>query len=352
MNSLINKVSGLNKLLFSILTLLILLLIGFLDLITGVEASVSILYLIPVALGSWFINKWMGLLLSILSSVVFFLADLLGSSSYHHPLTPYWNALVMLGTFILFSILLSELRKAVERENILALQTQQSLLPQEDPEIYGYGISSIWQPTKVVSGDSYDFVHISENMLGISLADVCGHGYPAALLMSNFQASFRIIAENQPSPEKVCRHLNRIISNYEIDNKYISFFYGILDTEDNTFVYSNAGHPPPIVLHSSGDIMHLSRGGLLIGVDPEASYEPDKVHLEKGDKVFLFTDGIIEARNFAEKEFGEERLIELFKKHSNKPENDFRKIVLETINRFGNGNIEDDITLLVVSVNN
>jgi serine phosphatase RsbU (regulator of sigma subunit) len=352
MNKLINKISDLNKPLLFILTVLILLLIGFLDLITGVEVSISIFYLIPVGISSWFINELTGFFISLLSSVVFYLADLLASHSYRHPLTPYWNALVMLGTFILFSKLLLELKKAIEKENIMALQTQQSLLPQKDPEICGYSILSIWQPAKVVSGDSYDFVHLNDNRLGISLADTCGHGYPAALLMSNLQASFRIIADNHQSPERVCSNLNKIITSYEIGNKFISFFYGILDTKNRMFIYSNAGHPPPIVLRSSGDIHYLSRGGLLFGVNSEASYELDKVYLGKGDRIFLFTDGIIETRNSAEEEFGEGRMIELLKKCSNLPVNDFRKRVLETINKFGNGNIADDITLLVVSVNN
>ena len=352
MNKLIDKVSELNKPLLFILTVLILLLIGFLDLITGVEASISIFYLIPIAISSWFLNEWMGLFISLFSSIVFYLADLLGSPSYRHPLTPYWNALVMLGTFILFSKLLSELKKVMEKENIMALQTQQSLLPKKDPVVSGFSILSIWQPAKAVSGDGYDFIPLNENKLGISLADACGHGYPAALLMSNLQASSRIIADRYRSPEKVCNNLNKIITGYEIDNKFISFFYGILDTKNKIFVYSNAGHPSPIVLRSNGDILYLSRGGLLFGVNSEASYELDKVHLKKGDRIFLFTDGIIETRNSAGEEFGEGRMIELLKKCSCLPINDFRKKVLETINRFGNGNIADDITLLVVSVNN
>ena len=352
MNKLIDKVSELNKPLLFILTVLILLLIGFLDLITGVEASISIFYLIPIAISSWFLNEWMGLFISLFSSIVFYLADLLGSPSYRHPLTPYWNALVMLGTFILFSKLLSELKKVMEKENIMALQTQQSLLPKKDPVVSGFSILSIWQPAKAVSGDGYDFIPLNENNLGISLADACGHGYPAALLMSNLQASSRIIADRYRSPEKVCNNLNKIITSYEIDNKFISFFYGILDTKNKIFVYSNAGHPPPIVLRSNDDILYLSRGGLLFGVNSEASYELDKVHLEKGDRIFLFTDGIIETRNSAGEEFGEGRLIELLKECFSLPIINFRERVLETINQFGNGNIADDITLLVVSVNN
>ena len=165
MDNLIDKVSELNKPLLFILTLLILLLIGFLDLITGVEASISIFYLIPIGISSWFINEWMGLFISLFSSIVFYLADLLGSPSYRHPLTPYWNALVMLGTFILFSKLLSELKKVMEKENIMALQTQKSLLPKKDPEVNGYSILSIWQPAKAVSGDGYDFIPFNDFIL-------------------------------------------------------------------------------------------------------------------------------------------------------------------------------------------
>jgi serine phosphatase RsbU (regulator of sigma subunit) len=350
MNKFFNKASRLNKPLVFILTVVSLLLIGLLDLDTGVEVSISIFYLIPIAISSWFLTRWMGVVFSFLSAIFFFLADFLSSRSYSHPLTPYWNALVMLGTFILFAQLLTALKIAIEKENIMALRTQKSLLPQKDPEIPGYRIFSIWQPTKVVSGDSYDFITLSDNRLGISLADVCGHGYPAAILMSNLQAAFRIIADNHQSPENVCNNLNRIISNYNINDKFTSFFYGILDTDNKKFIYSNAGHPPPIILRSTGDILHLSVSGLLLGVTNEASYQLEKIQLEKGDIMFLYTDGIIETRNYAGDEFGESRMIELLKNCLHLPVNDFRKKVLDTIDKFGNGNIDDDITLLVVSL--
>ncbi|HEX9251802.1 MAG TPA: SpoIIE family protein phosphatase, partial [Ignavibacteriaceae bacterium] len=288
MNKLINKISKMNRTSLIGSSILLLCFIGFIDWSTGTELSISIFYLIPIAICAWFVNKWTGVVLAIISITIWFLSDYFDSSSYNHPITPYWNALIMLGIFVLVSELLSALKRVIDRENILALNIQKNLLPGKNPEISDYKVFSIWEPTRVVSGDYYDFIQLKENVLGISLADVCGHGFPAALLMSNVQATFRIIAGHNHAPKEVCDHLNSILISYNMPDKFTSFFYGILDAENKEFTYSNAGHPPPIILRANGKIDRLSVGGFLLGVNPIAKYEQETVYIESGDIILLY----------------------------------------------------------------
>jgi serine phosphatase RsbU (regulator of sigma subunit) len=347
---LFNKLSKMNRIPLVGISVLLLFAIGLIDWMTGSELSISIFYLIPISICAWFVHKYAGLVLSVLSIIIWFLSDFFNSHSYSHPLIPYWNALVMLSIFALFSLLLSKLKNVFDQENLLALNIQKSLLPQKTPEISGYRIFSIWEPTRVVSGDYYDFIQLTENDLGISLADVCGHGFPAALLMSNLQATFRIIAGHNHSPKEVCEHLNVVMNKYVIPEKYTSFFYGVLDAEKKKFVYANAGHPYPIIIRNSDKIIHLSNVGLLLGVVPEASYEQSTINLEKGDILLLYTDGIVETRNASGEEFGENRLIDFCKQYINLEVNNFRENILAELDKFSNSNIDDDISLIVISV--
>jgi serine phosphatase RsbU (regulator of sigma subunit) len=348
---LFNKLSKMTTISLVEISILMLFVIGLIDWITGSELSISIFYFIPISICAWFVHKYAGIVLSVLSIIIWFLSDLFTSHSYSHPLIPYWNALVMLGIFASISLLLSTLKNVFDRENTMALNIQKNLLPQKNPEISGFRIFSIWEPTRVVSGDYYDFIKLKENKLGISLADVCGHGFPAALLMSNLQATFRIIADHNHTPKEVCEYLNVVMNNYVMPEKYTSFFYGILDAEKKQIVYANAGHPYPIIIRNNETIIHLSNVGLLLGVVPNATYEQSTINLETGDTLLFYTDGIVETRNALGEEFGEDRLIDFCKKYINLEVNNFRKNILATLDKFSNSNIDDDISLIVISVN-
>ena len=135
MDKLFSKISRMKSNSILGLSILLLLFIGFVDWITGAELSISIFYLVPIALSAWFINRWNGIMLALMSTIIWFLSDLFNSTSYSHLIIPYWNSLIMLGIFIVFVTLLSALKDAFERENIMALNIQKSLLPQKTPKI-------------------------------------------------------------------------------------------------------------------------------------------------------------------------------------------------------------------------
>jgi serine phosphatase RsbU (regulator of sigma subunit) len=347
---LFNYISNLRKATIIGVAVILLLLIGYLDFVTGIEVSISIFYLLPVALCSWFINKWSGFITAIFSSVILYLSDFLLSRSFSHLIIPIWNAFVMLGFFLLIAYILSAFRDSIDKENTLALNIQRNLLPRKLPDIPGYKIAATWKPTKVVSGDHYDIITVNKNLYGICIADASGHGVPAALLMSNLQSAFRIITTNTVLTKDVCTQLNKFYVENMEQGKFISFFFGILDTEKKTFFYSNAGHPPPLIIRHNQVVISLESGGLLLGIDSRSEYQEGKVELNTGDVILLYTDGIIEAKNSWGELFGEERLINTCRRVLNSSAFDISQEILTSVSKFSNGKNEDDLTLFVISI--
>jgi|WetSurSiteA1Bulk_404760.scaffolds.fasta_scaffold01958_2 phosphoserine phosphatase RsbU/P len=256
----------------------------------------------------------------------------------------------MLGFFLLISYILAELKDSIDKENILALNIQKSLLPKGLPDIPGYQIAATWIPTRVVSGDHYDIITVNKNLYGICVADASGHGVPAALLMSNLQSAFRIITASTISPKDVCTQLNKFYVENMEQGKFISFFFGILDTEKKTFVYSNAGHPPALVIRQNQVVISLESGGLLLGIDSRSEYQEGKVKLNSGDVILLYTDGIIEAKNSKGELFGEEQLINTCRTVLKSPAFNISQEILASVSKFSNGKNDDDLTLFVISI--
>jgi serine phosphatase RsbU (regulator of sigma subunit) len=350
MESLLNQISKINKTVLFVISVVILSVIGYIDYATGFEISISIFYLIPVVISSWFIDRTSGYSISFLSSIILFLADILLSHTYSQPLVPYWNALVMLGFFLIISFILSELKERIEKENKMALKIQEDLLPKHLPQLNEFDIYAKWIPTSFVSGDHYDIIEFEGNNYGICIADVSGHGVPAALLMSNLQSALRIITNATRSPKKICSQLNQFYVASVEKGKFISFFFGVLNTNDKTFIYSNAGHPPPVIIRKSFDKLYLDGGGLLLGVKENAEYSEKTVNLTVGDKIIFYTDGLVETKNNKGELFGEKKLLESCLNSENLSSKKLIEKVVLDASKFSNNYFDDDVTLLVVSV--
>lgn len=352
MKRIISNINKLSKANIFLLSLLLLFLIGSIDYFTGIELSISVFYLLPVILCAWYVNKTSGLVLAMIAALIWFIADILTSKSYSHPVTPYWNALVMLGIFILINEIFAALKLSFERENQLAIKVQKGLLPKEVPFLDSLQISVSWKPLGHVSGDYYDFVKQDENKLGICIADVCGHGVAAALLMSNIQAGFHATIQSDVMPPNVCKKLNHIIKRHQLPDKFVSFFYGIIDLEEKSLIYSNAGHPPPIIIKQDGTTVRLSKGGTMLGVVSEYHCEYEKISLTDGDIILLYTDGITEAKNVKAELFGEENLINICKKNKLYDSHQIKNSILKAVNQFNSHTYDDDVTLLVIKYEN
>ena len=250
---------------------------------------------------------------------------------------PYWNTLILLGSFVTVSLILSALRNAIDMENNLAIRVKQGLLPRQAPTFPGYEISIVWKPKSFVSGDYYDFMNLENDRLGICIGDVTGHGVAAALLMSNLLTATRFLSRHNNASDKICYHLNNSIFENAIPEKFATFFYGIINLNNNSLEYTNAGHPPSIIIDHNGNIKKLESGGTVIGVARNQEYKNEIVPLSSGDKIVFYTDGLIEAKNLAGDMFGEERFIQSCLESSSLNAEEMSKKIIQSASKFCNG---------------
>ncbi|HKX00493.1 MAG TPA: SpoIIE family protein phosphatase [Bryobacteraceae bacterium] len=226
----------------------------------------------------------------------------------------------------------------------------QALLPKTIPQAPGLEISTTTQPYRSLSGDYFDVIELGEGTLAISIADVIGKGVPAALLMSNVQASVRLLAGGRTAPAELAEKLNRSVARNTTPGKFVTFFYCVADMNAKKLAYTNAGHCAPVLLRASGEVVRLAAGGAVLGVLPDWQYEQAEVALESGDRLILFTDGLTEAANATEEEFGEERLVELAAALRDRGAHELKNRILQTVSSFTGGRAQDDVTLLVAAL--
>ena len=246
----------------------------------------------------------------------------------------------------------AESRKASEhldRELADAQEIQRALLPKVLPQIEGLDVAIAWRPAEAVGGDFFDVLKFDEHRAGFCIADVAGKGMPAALLMSNAQALLKSLATPTLAPHELCARVNSVVCDNIVPNRFISCFYALLDTRNQTLAYSNAGHYAPILI-SDGQCFRLTEGGPVMGVFPDQGYATQEIELRRGDCLALFTDGVTEARNAVGEEFGEERLQELLMTNVKLSAAELREKIIAAVTEFGNGSFYDDVTLMVLKI--
>jgi sigma-B regulation protein RsbU (phosphoserine phosphatase) len=245
------------------------------------------------------------------------------------------------------NVVLSQQKEEMTR----ALEIQKSLLPKTLPQVPGAEIAGGWQPARTVGGDYYDVIQLDDYNLGICIGDVAGKGIAAALMMANLQAAFRAFATPDASPAAVCAKLNTFLCGNIASDKFITFFYAVLNVKNWTLRYENAGHCPALLLKSSGRAEVLRGEGAVLGILPDWSYADSTAQLERGDRLLLYTDGIAEAANQQGEELGEERLVRCARSKNGTAE-EIHRNVMEQVTKFCSANFHDDATLLVVSITN
>lgn len=235
-------------------------------------------------------------------------------------------------------------------ESEYALDIQRGLLPRELPQLPGISIAGAWQPAKTVGGDYYDVFPIRETRLALIVADVSGKGMPAALLMSNLQATAKAYATLDPEPKELCHKVNRAICNSITPGKFITFFYAVLDWKELRLTYTNAGHNPPLLVSRDGACRRLESGGAVLGIFADGTYDQASIAMAPGDRLVLFTDGITEACDAGGEELGEERLITLLREGPATSAADLCEAILQRVTQFCRDDFADDATLLTVTV--
>ncbi len=325
--------------------------VGWVDFATGREISVSLLYLIPVVLTAWFVGRGMGIAVSSLCAAEGFLAEEAGFPSYSHFAIPYWNAAMMLGFYLAVTLLLVALKKSLSSEAELARKIQENLLPSTLDISPATTIAAAWKPSVHVGGDYFDVFSLGDDQVGFCIADASGHGMPAALLMSNVQSAVRVLASEFIVPQDLCTRLNRQAGTSFPEEGFVTLLFGVLHVPSARVAYSNAGHNPPMIIRGNGEVEVLRGGGIPLGIVGSWDYQEESISLQHGDKIFLYTDGVTEARNLSGELFGEDRLLAvLAANHSRAPEQ-IKKSVLAAVEEFSQGDSGDDVTLLCIGVN-
>jgi serine phosphatase RsbU (regulator of sigma subunit) len=240
-------------------------------------------------------------------------------------------------------------KEALEREVAIAREVQLGLLPRAAPRIDGIEVAGVCLPAVGVGGDYFDYIPLAQDRLGLVIADVSGKGIPAALLMASLQASVRSLAIPGASPREVNRRLNDMTFPSISDSRYATMFFALYDGATRSMTYSNAGHCQPVVVSSRAKPIRLCEGGLPIGMFGGAVYGEGTIALETGDLVALFTDGVVEAPDPQDREFGEERLLDLLARHRGDDLDEVLRVVLAAVEKWsGGGAAHDDVTLVLV----
>jgi len=256
-------------------------------------------------------------------------------------------------------------RERYERELETAREIQRRLLPFSVPRLPGYQIAGISEPTRQVGGDYYDFLPLDGGRIGVAVGDVSGKGIPAALLMSNLQASLKGQILHPSSVSRTVSMVNQLLVDSTDTHMFATFFYGELDPRDGTLVSTNAGHDPPILCRLDGRVERLTTGGLVLGVMAGANYEEETVRLDRGDVLVIYTDGVTEAQGpleavenpseLPEREdgrvnlFEESRLIEVVHEHRHRPAQEIQAAILRAVRQHTAGTPQsDDITIVVI----
>jgi len=230
-----------------------------------------------------------------------------------------------------------------------ARRIQASILPKRVPTYADFDMAGDSRPAEIVGGDFYDYIPITPEIFDLVIADASGHGLPAALQVRDVYVGLRMGLTRDFKVSRTVERLNAIINRSKLASKFVSLFIGELETNGN-FVYTNAGHVPPFILHANGGVEHLPSGGMVLGPSPDATYHRGFARLLPGDVLVLYTDGLTECfHHRTGEQFGEERLQRLVRRHADRPAAEIVQAVFRAMSRFAGTPVPaDDQTVVVV----
>ncbi len=243
--------------------------------------------------------------------------------------------------------------RSLEREIMMAKDVQRAMIPESAPHIKGFEIAARLEPALNLSGDFYDYIPLSEKRLGLMIGDVSGKGIRAAMGMAASRSILRSVSRRGGGPSRVVRDANMRLHRDLGKQLLLTLVYGVLDAETKTLQYCNAGHNPPLLDRASGKWRALKTGGLLLGVFDKQQYKSETLHLEKGDVLFFYTDGLVEAHTPPPQrvEFGEPRILDYLLKNCNLRASAIIDGAIKQVREFTTGaHQHDDLTLVVVKV--
>src|SRR6476469_2208426 len=240
-------------------------------------------------------------------------------------------------------------QERLERELQLAMEIQQRFQPTAPPVVTGYEFQGISFPCYEIGGDYYDFIQREDGRLVIALGDVSGKGTAAALLMSSLHASIHAQTGSHDTLVETISAVNRYLADNIPSNRFVTLFYAELDPESGALSFLNAGHNPPIIVHSAGTVEQLASGGLPLGIKANAEYREGRTTLQRGDVLVIYSDGVTEAASPNGEEFGPTRLYEVVSRNVDSSAAGIRDRIESALTKFSQGTqAADDITLVIV----
>jgi phosphoserine phosphatase RsbU/P len=244
---------------------------------------------------------------------------------------------------------------AINKELEIARQIQSSTLPREIPKLVGLEIAARYVPMSAVAGDFYDFLVVDDQHIGILVADVTGHGVPAALIASMLKVAFAGQSALADDPARLLAGLNRALCG-KFEDHFVTAAYVFIDMNARVLRYAGAGHPPLLLASRSNGVRQIEENGLMLGLFPEAAYSATEIPLSNGDRCVLYTDGILEAMSTEQEEFGKARLQQFLEAHCNLSAAQLAGALLDEISRWSGHATgrrqEDDITLVAIDFQN
>lgn len=256
--------------------------------------------------------------------------------------------------YVAAKMIFSDERRLITIENEMqtARQIQTSILPSKVPELKGVRVAASYYPMTAVAGDFYDFIEIDHNRAGFLIADVSGHGVPAALIASMLKVAVQSVVASAQDPGEVMRLLGNILGN-QLEGQFVTAAYLYLDLEKKIARYSAAGHPPLLYWNSKTDqIQSIESNGLLLGVVKGTSYPTREFEFKNSDRFLLYTDGLLETENSAGEDFGTNRLSELIRLHKNNDTQMLNKILFSELKLWEDKKKlqQDDLTWIIVDI--
>jgi sigma-B regulation protein RsbU (phosphoserine phosphatase) len=239
---------------------------------------------------------------------------------------------------------------SIENELAIAREIQSSILPGSIPELDNLRISAAYRPMTAVAGDFYEFIPVDRHRIGFLVADVTGHGVPAALIAAMIKVAVQSVASCAEDPRELLRGLNRALSG-QLRGQFVTAAYFWLDTQNRRALYSAAGHPP-LLCWREGKLERIESNGLLFGVLPEPDYPVCEISLKLGDRFLLCTDGVTEPQNARGDFFGDRKLEEALRDNQSRPPSELSDQLLSQIGDWlpASSTQQDDITLIVIDV--
>ena len=258
-------------------------------------------------------------------------------------------AVAFTGLLILLALVLGD-HVSMKRDIEIARDIQRWLVPRKPPDVPGTDVAFATRPAKTIGGDYYDaFRRASDGPLLLAVADVCGKSSPAAMLMATFQASLRTLAGGNGALSEVVKGLNRQACANNQNGQFTTAFLAELDPATGVLNYLCAGHNPPILRRANGSFARLQSENIPFGIEPKEDYKTGMVRLESDDLLVIFTDGVTEARNPDDEEFGEARLLSVVQSISGVKAALALSKIMQRLDEFvANAAPHDDITCLVV----